>query len=71
LKIVLENKNIKEPEPAEEHTEFVSNSRVIVQRHNNVQDNAFGFGVEDQEPAHNIKIDGVSFGVFLKKEEED
>jgi len=41
------------------------------QRHNNVQDNAFGFGVEDQEPAHNIKIDGVSFGVFLKKKEED
>jgi len=28
--MVLENKNIKESEPAEEHTEFGSNSRVIV-----------------------------------------
>lgn len=32
-----------------------------------VQDNAFGFGVENQEPTHNIEIDGVTFGVFLKK----
>jgi len=26
----IKKKKIKEPEPAEEHTEFVSNSRVIV-----------------------------------------